>query len=161
MLVLLLLRNPEEVLVEGCKKFKYSPFPGVLLAVLSNFNCSVDNPHYKLGVVGSGLEICHIHLVAPLVNIFLEGEIVADRDIIGKDEVVFIVIAAVDQGDDLSHAGSGSRGRSLRIAVGQVDEDVVENVVKLNYQVILQLINLHHLLQALVLLNRPNRLPVY
>lgn len=93
-------------MVESRKKFKYSPFSGILLAVLSNFNCSIDNPHYELGVVCSRLEIGHIHLVAPLVDLFLEGEVVADRNAIGKDEVVFIVIAAVNEGDNLSHAGS-------------------------------------------------------
>jgi hypothetical protein len=76
-----------------------------------------------------------------------------------KDEVVLLVINPVDLVDDLSHARSSSRGRSLGVAVCQVRQDILENVVNLDDQVAPKILQLSDIFEHWKSLHLEDDLP--
>ena len=86
---------------------------------------------------------------------------VTDFDPIRDNEVILPVISSVNIIDDCPHAGSASTGCSLRVAISQIDQDIVEDMVSFLHEAILE--RLHAipdpLPQGLILEEPLNNLP--
>ena len=64
--------------------------------------------------------------------ILLNAQIITDFKFVGEEKVVLFVFHSVYLVDGLSHLEGASRWWSLRVVVGQVDEDVVEYFVDID-----------------------------
>jgi hypothetical protein len=132
--VLLLLCDPEKILIEFCELFKNRPFSRVLAVVLGHLDDGVDHPHDEIGVVPIGRkEYLGVVVVGDIFGgiLFSQREVVADHDAVTVDEIVLLIVHAVDLVDDVAHAKRPSRGSGHWVMVGQVAESVSEDAVEL------------------------------
>jgi hypothetical protein len=128
--VRILLCDPEEVLVELHELFEDSPFPLVLLVVLGHLDDGVDHPHYEGGVIPICRKLYHAILVFVATIVISQFEIFADLDVVAVDEVVLLIVDAVDFVDDVAHAERTSRWCGHRVVVGQILKGLSEDCVQ-------------------------------
>ena len=99
-----ILCNPEQMLIEFCKYFIYSPLPIVILVRLGDFDGRIDDLHDELGVISILLKD---NLLFPILILF-DLQIVAYLYSIGKNQVIFLIIDPVDFVDYFPHPGSSA-----------------------------------------------------
>ena len=146
-MVLFLLSHPKEMLVELCKFLVVSPFLIiVLINSVTDLDRIVDNLHDELSVVPFFLKNNFLVSAISVSNV----EVVTNVDFARNDKVVFCVVDPIHSAYELSHARSASGRRGLRISIGQVDQNIVEDAVQIDNQLVshfLQLdISFNHLI---------------
>ena len=68
-------------------------------------------------------------------------QVLADLDLTCIDKIVLLVINSEDSSDGLSHSRCTSGRRGLRVAIGQIDQDVVNDIVDLDHEVLPEFLN--------------------
>ena len=99
-----LLRNPKETFIKLSKFLKDSPLPFICRIILSGLYCCIDNLHDELSVISV---LFKDHFFKSLV-VLSKSNVISYFYSTGEDEVVFIIVCAVDLGDGLSHSGGSS-----------------------------------------------------
>ena len=161
LLILLLLTDPEQIFIELCKFLKDGSFLEIFFVILSYFYDWVDDSHDEGGVVAVFLKEDWLCFYSQDLGFLSECEVVADFNVVGENEVVFLVVNSIDLCDDLSHSRGASRGWSLRVVVSKVDEDVVDNIVQFDEKILLQLFEMHALSDLVHFLNLEDRFSEY
>ena len=166
MLVLFLLSHPKKMFIEFVEDLKNCSSPFVVFVVVSHLNGSIDSPHYKLYVVPFLLpQVQPLYLLPILISFLLESKkflkIASLLKSTREKEVVFYVVLPVHFSDDLSHPGGATRCGSLGVAISQIDQNIVEDVLNSDYEGFLDLVEFHMFFQQFVVFNGCDGLPEY
>ena len=133
---------------------------------MSHLDGSIDGPHNKLYVVSFLLpQVQPLHLLSVLIIFLLKSQeflkIASLLKSTCEKEVVFNVILPVHFSDDLSHPGGATRGGGLGVAIGQIDQNIVEDILNSDDEGFLDLVKIHMFFQQFVVFNCCNGLPEY
>ena len=105
----------------------------IIFVVMGDFNGRVDDFHDELCVILILVKLDGLELESFYLRFFAEMEMLADLDLTCIDKVVLFVIDSDDSSDGLSHSRCTSGRGGLRVAIGQIDQDVVEDVIDLDH----------------------------
>ena len=158
-LISLLLRYPEEVLIEGSKTFKNGRPPNIIWVVLSYLNSWINDLHYEESVVSLISQFRNLYILSFVCLLPFDANIVTYFNAVGKDKVILNVIPSVDLCDDLPHSRSSPRNGSLRVTISKIDENLVKYIVYFNDEIVFKLFDLDCISENSIFLNCSNGLP--
>ena len=113
----------------------------IIFVVMGDFNGRVDDFHDELCVILILIKLDGLELESFYLCFFAEIQVLAYLDPTCIDKVVLLVIDSDDSSDGLSHSRCTSGRGGLRVAIGQIDQDVVEDIVDLDHKVLPEFLN--------------------
>ena len=121
----------DQVLVELRKLFKDSPFLVIIEGWLSYFNSRVNHFHDIGSIVAIIPRQDGLSLLTLVNSLVLDVKIITNFDPTGINEVNLLIFCTIDFCDNFSHTRSSPNDWCLRIAICQVNQNVMKDVINL------------------------------
>jgi len=118
------LSYPEYLFVKLCEYFLCSSLQFVILVWLRNFDHLIHYLHNELSIVVFLLQLYSlVFIISPNILYYkFDAVVLIEGELVGKDEIIFLILHPVNFVDIISHSWSSPSRRCLRVIWSEIFE---------------------------------------